>query len=1037
MNLSNLSIRRPVFAVMVIGGLVVLGLVSLPRLDVALFSRTDWPVASVTAVLPGASPETIEREITLPIEELINSIDGIEGITSISSEGVAQIIVRFDMSEDPHAKAQDVRDKVALAELPNEAEVPRVERFDPVSQPMLSVLFSSSRSIRSLTELVDKRVKPRLERISGVGSVTLVGGRKREIRIWIDPLRIAGYGLAVDDVLDTLRREHVETPGGRIETERREYTVKTQGRLTRTDQFAQLVVAERGGRVIRLGDVALVEDGMEEQRTLARLDGRRGVSLLIRRQSGANIVSVARLVKDELTRIREGLPGDTKFIVAQDTSVFIEHSIREVALAIVWGAILATAVVLAFLRNWRSTLIAGVAIPTSVIASFTVLYFLDLTINNLTLIALSLSIGMLIDDAIVVVENIVRHVDRGEPRMQAAMKATDEIGLAVVATTLAICAVFVPIAFMGGTVGRSFREFGLVVTVAVCVSTLVALTLTPMLGSRFIRADDTHGRIYRAFEVGYRALERGYARCLAWTLRHRKTTVAGALAAMFGGCGLATQIPVDFFAPFDRSEFNVFLKLPIGTPIDRTLGAVAKLEAEIRSQPEVRAVFSTIGGGVRESVNEANFYVKLSHRNDRKVHQSEIMEDLRGRIAASGVDYAEFAVEEIPWMSVSGIRNYALTYAIRGPETAQLNRYARAVMGWMRESGGYVDIGSSHETGKPEIALDIARDRAADLGVRAAQIGNTLSALLAGFEVTSFEEGGERYDVRVQLRPEYRNDPLKLGLLNIRAADGQLISVRNLVNPRIQSGPMNITREDRARVIRVYANLVDKPMSDAVADFDGYRQKLALGDGYEIEPVGFSKFMQETVDHVIFAFFLAMIAMYMILASQFNSFVHPFTIMLSAPLSFIGAFAGLWLFGHSLGMMSQIGLLMLMGLVMKNGILLVDYSNKLRERGRPLTDAVLEAGETRLRPVLMTTVSTVFGMMPLAIAGGDGAEWRNSMGAIVMGGMVSSMFLTLLVVPVAYTLIDDAQTAVSRTLRRLRSVGRGTAQSPASPPSPR
>jgi HAE1 family hydrophobic/amphiphilic exporter-1 len=1006
---------------MLVGGLVVLGLVSLPRLAVGLFPKVENPLVTVTTRFPGAAPDTVEREVTKPLEEAINTIDGIKQLNSTSSESLSQIIVRFDLDQDAQTKAQDVREKVArmVAELPRETEAPLIERFDSDSQPILSVLFSGSRSIRSLTELVDKRFKPRLERIAGVGSVTMLGGRKREIRVWIDPLRIAGYELAVDDVLNALQREHVEIPGGRIETANREYTVKTLGKLTRADQFGELIVAERAGRIVRLRDVALVEDGMQEERTLSFLNGQRGVSLLVRRRSGANTVSVAAAVKAQLEKLRDELPPGVDFIVAQDTSRFIQQSIRDVAENLIVGALLATLVVLAFLRNGRSTLIAGLAIPSSLIASFSVFYFFGFTLNNMTLLGLSLSIGMLIDDAIVVVENIFRHMERGETRMQAAGAAASEIGLAVVASTLTICAVFVPIAFMGGPVGRFFREFGLVVACAVLTSNLVALTLAPALGSRFLRVQSRHGPTYQTLETAYRKLDQVYRQLLGWALGHRKSVVAVTMMALIGGCGVGSTIPIGFVTSADRSEINVFLKMPVGTPVNQTVIATATVEALLRQHPEITGVFSTIGGGLRQKVNEANIYVKLTNKRNRSVTQAAIIQDARRVIQESHLPFDEFAVEEIPWIAIAGMRFFQFSYSIRGPEIDQLERYAQGLIQRMEQAGGFVDLTSTHETGRPEISLDIARDRAADLGVPAAQIGKTLSALLAGLEVTGFEEKGERYDVRVQLRPEYRNDPQKLGLLNVRAQNGQLINLMNLVTPRIGAGPVQIHRENRARLITIHGNLSNKALGTAAEQVDGFIDDLAVADGYEIVPVGLTESMNETVQNILLAFVLALITMYMILASQFNSFAHPFTIMLSAPLSFIGAFTALAVFDFELAMMGQIGLLMLMGLVMKNGILLVDYTNKLREKGLALREAVLEAGPIRLRPVLMTTLSTVCGMIPLTFGRGDGAEYRNAIGVLVMGGLLSSMVLTLLVVPVAYTLIDDAQAAILKGIRRL------------------
>ena len=1031
MKIADVSIRRPVFAVMLIGGLVALGLVSLPRLGVDLFPRVEFPMVTVVTVLEGASPETVERSVTQPLEEAINSIEGVRKLRSASSDSLSQIFVEFSLDQDVHRKAQDVRDKVSEARgnLPVDAEAPIISRVDPDSTPILTVLVAGPQSIRSLSELADKRLKPRLERVPGVGSVTLVGGRTREVRIWIDPVKLTGYALAVDDVLGALRREHIELPGGRVETEHEEFVVKTRGKLTSPAQFGALVVSEREGRLVRLADVATVEDGMAEERTVARLNGDRGVSLQIRRQSGENTVAVSNAIKAELGRIRETLPPGVELVETQDLARFIQSSVDDVFVDMAWGGLLAVLVVLAFLRSGRSTLIAATAIPSSLLASFSFFYFFGFTLNVLTLMALSLSIGLLVDDAIVVIENIYRHIELGEDPREAASSATREIGLAVVATTLSICAVFVPIAFMGGMMGRFFREFGLVVTVAVLVSMLVALTLTPMLSSRYLRVSESHGRVYHAFESAYAGLERRYRRLLAWGLSHRLAIVGIAAAAIVAGGLVARGVPLDLIIEADRSEFSVWMKLPLGSTLAQTQASVAAVEEALRAQPDVRSVFSTIGGGLQKRVNEASLFVQLTHKTDRRRTQARVMEDTRRVIAGLGLPLRDYAVEQIPWFSAMGGRFTPLMYSIRGPDIGRLNELTQALMAKLRGAGGYPDLTSSYETGKPEIALEINRERAADLGVPALQIGTTIATLIGGPKIASLEEGGERYDVRVQVLPEYRNDPLKLGLLMVRAPTGALVPLPNLVSAQIASGPVQIDRENRARVITMLGNIEGKALGDATKEVERFSKDLGIAGEYEIHAAGQTEHMAENVASISFAFMMAIAALYMILASQFNSFVHPFTMMLAAPLSFVGAFAALWIAGLHLDMMGQIGLLMLMGLVMKNGILLVDYTNTLRERGLARNDAVLEAGPTRLRPVLMTTVAMIFGMLPVAFGRGDGSEWRSPIGILAIGGLLTSTFLTLLIVPVIYTLVDDAQEAVVRAASALRA--RLTGRAPA------
>ena len=1019
MRLADVSIRQPVFAVMLIGALGVLGLVSIPRLGVDLWPRIELPLVTVQTVLPGAAPETMEREVTELLEEALNTIEGIRTLRSASSDSLSLIFIEFELEYDIQDKAQEVRERVAAVrgELPDDVEPPVIDRVDPDAQPVLAILLAGPYSIREQSELADKRIKSRLERVPGVGSVALVGSRPREIRVWIDPMRLAGYGLAVDDVLLAMRREHVELPAGRIETPRAEYALRTEGKLQGAAGFAAVVLAERKGRVIHLRDVATVEDGLAEERTISRLDGRRGVALLVRRQSGENTVRVVDAVRRELERLRPDLPEGYELTVALDASRFIRSAVFDVAVALLWGGLLAAVVVLLFLRNLRSTLVAGVAIPTSVIATFVFFYAFGFTINTMTLMALALSVGLLIDDAIVVLENFYRHAERGEPAARAASEGTAEVGLAVIATSLAVCAVFVPIAFLSGVFGRFFREFGIVASCAVGISTLVALTLTPMLCARFVRLEARHGRAYRWLEERYRALEVAYRRALRWGLAHRPAVVALAVVAVAGGAWLAGTVPRNFITPEDRGEFNVWIKLPLGSTLAQTERASEQIESLLRALPEVRAVFTTIGAGARQRVNEATLFVQLVGKRLRASGQQAVMDRVREEIAAASLPLEDHAVEDLGIIEVAGSRHSELMYSVRGPDVGRLQYFAASLLERMRQAGGYRDTYVSYEVGKPEIALEITRERAADLGVPAAQIGSTISALFAGVKATTFEDGGERYDVRVQVRPEDRDDLQKLELVQVRGRAG-LVPLRNLVTPRIGSGPVQVDRENRTRVITLYGNLAGKSASAADAEITRIARELGISGEYAFEPVGPSQRLRETTAAIRFAFVLALVAIYMILAAQFDSFVHPFTIMLSAPLSFIGAFVALRLSGEVLDVMGQISFLMLMGIVMKNGILLVDYTNKLRARGLDLRAAVLEAGPTRMRPVLMTAVSTVFGMLPLVLGSGEGAEWRRPMGIVGIGGLTTSTLLTLLVVPVVYTLVDDARTALARAAGR-------------------
>ena len=1022
MRISTISVQRPVFALMLILGLVVLGLVSLTRLDVALNPDVEFPYVIVSTVLRGAAPETIEAEVTDILEEEINTIEGIRTLASVSSDGISQVMIEFELGYDVDIKAQHVREKVstARAALPLDVEDPIVAQLDPDAYPIVSVMIAGPISIRELSEFAENVVAERIERLPGVGSVSVVGSRKREIRIWLDPLRLTGYGLSIDDISRVLRRENAELGGGRIESADREWSVTTAGKVQKVEDFGALIVAQRAGHLVYLRDVGVVEDGLEEERSIARLNGRRGVSLEIRRRSGSNTVAVARRIRAEVEAIRATLPEGMTLRLASDNAVYIERSIESIFLDIIYGGFLAIAVVLLFLRNTRSTFIASLAIPSSVIASFTFFYLAGFTLNSMTLMALSLSIGLVIDDAIVVIESIYRRLERGEPPMAAAEAGPSEVGLAVISTTLAVCAVFVPIAFMEGMVGQWFFEFGLVVAIAVCASTLVALTLTPMAASRMLRLTDEPGRIFRALARAQAALDGFYRALLRRALGRKGVTVGLAILSVAAGCGVATRLPFDFYREGDRAEFNVSAKLPIGTPLPATDRVSRKIESLIAAHPEVRDVFATVGAGAVRSPNMVSVYVALSPKQEREEHQAQIMGALRATLRAEVPEAEEISVNPISWVQRSG-RASALTYTLRGPELERLAHYSELLVKRMRADPDIVDASSSFETGKPEIRLSIERDIAADLGVPAVTLGRTIRALLAGEKVGSFEEAGERHDVRIQVLPEYRDDPSKLDLIRVRSLRGELVPLTNVARFRIGEGAVEIRRENRARQISLYANMAEaKPLGTGMAKIEAWAAELGIGPPDEFAPSGRARAMKETGLAIVFAFGLAMAAIYMILASLFNSLLHPFTIMVSAPLSFIGGFVALWLFGMSLDLMSGIGLLVLMGLVMKNGILLVDYANQLREeRGLTADEAMLEAGPVRMRPVLMTTGALVFGMAPVAFGGSSGSEFRAPMGMITIGGLLTSTLLTLVVVPVVYGLLDRLSEALLRLAARL------------------
>jgi HAE1 family hydrophobic/amphiphilic exporter-1 len=1023
-TLSELSVRRPVFAAMLVLGLVILGLVSVQRLEMQLDPDVEFPFVYIVTELRGASPETVEREVSDILEEQINAIEGVRTLSSVSSQGLSRISIEFGMQYDVDVKVQEVRDKIALArpDLPLDVEDPLVQKFDLNAIAFLTVVLGGPISVRELSDLAEHEIKDRLERLPGVGAVRVLGGREREIRVWLDPLRLYGYGLAIQDVADMLRAENAELAGGRVEGAEVEWSVTTQGKARSVAEFGELIVAQRGGRVIRLRDLAVVEDGMAEERTIARLDGRPGVALELQRQSGADVVAAARATREELRTIRAQLPAGVDLRVTRDYAAMIEDQVRSVFQDMMLAAGLVVLVVLLFLRNFRSTAIAGLAIPASVIASFTFFLIFDLSLNTLTLMALSLAIGLVIDDAIVVLESIFRRLERGEGPMEAAIHGSHEVGLAVVSTTLAVCGVFVPILFMTSTMGRYFYEFGVAVTVAVLVSTLVALTLTPMLASRTLRDTAKRGRVWRVLERGLAGLEAGYRRLLEGGLRHRWLTVGLGVVTILGGCGVASTLPIDLYAQMDMDEATVHLKLPIGTPLASTDRMIRRLEAVAATHPDVIGVFSVAGSDFQHAPHRARLDLLLPPKTERSKPIKTTFEELRELLLPHTEGAQEFAIDYPAFGgSDSGGSWSGLTYSLQGPDLERLAAYADELVARMEADPDFTGVSSSFETGRPEITVQIDRGRAADLSVTATAIGRTMRTLLAGEKVGSYEEAGRRHDVRVQVLPDYRDDPSQLGLIRVRSTTGKLIPLTNAARVRLENGPVEIRRESRTREIRLGANpRAGVALGDATAKLEAWAAEIGIAAPDRLVASGRVKTMNETGADIAFAFALGLISVYMILASLFNSLTQPFVIMLSAPLSFIGGFLALKLTGLSLDMMSGIGLLVLMGLVMKNGILLVDYTNQLRGEGVARREAILRAGPVRMRPVLMTSGALIFGMLPLALSTGVGAEFHAPMAVITIGGLTTSTLLTLIVVPVAYSVIDDASEGARAIVTRLR-----------------
>ena len=1026
MRIAEISIRRPVLATMLVGSLTALGAISLPRVGVDLMPKVDVPFVAVTAALPGATPETIESEVTDALEEEINTISGIETLRSVSAEGISQVFVEFELEEDVDQKAQDVRDKVARAraELPIDVEPPIVEKVDPSGAPILSVMVSGSLPIRELTEFADDVVKERIQRIPGVGSVTLVGGREREVRIWIDGDRLRSYALTVDDVVQAIRSEHADVPGGRLEADggRSEFSFKTKAEVGVVRGFEQLTVAFRDGAPTRLRDVARIEDGMEDERSYAEFGGVQGVALDVRRQSGRNTVAVAGEVRAAVAQLAERAPGGVSLRVVRDVSRFIEASARDVAVDIAVGALLAVLATLAFLRSLRSTLIVAVAIPTSVIATFFLFYAMGFTLNLLTLMALSVSVGLLIDDAIVVLEAIHREIDDGAEPFAAAARGTGRIGLAVVAATASVLAVFLPIAFLQGMIGRFFFEYGLAISFSVMVSLLVAVSVTPMLCARLLRRETHHGGAFEWLERRYAALEAWYGRALALSLQHRLAVVAATAGAIVLGGVVARGVPLEFAPKVDRSEFEGVVELPLGTGVAEAKQAAHRVGAALRETRGVQRDFVSVGGGVQGAANEISFYAETTPKAHRRESQFAIMDRAREAVRAALPDAKQLTVSEVAWMTGGGFTSYNFEYSIQGPELEELDRIASAAVARMRDDPSFLDAQSTLERGRPELQVLIDRERTADLGVPLRALAGVARAAIGGLDVATFQDAGERYDVRVRLEEAQRDQLEDVSRLQVRSAAGALVELANVADLRVASGPSEIERENRGRRVTIYANTPgDVPLGVAMERFARILSEVGLPPGYVGEAEGMGERMQDTANAALLAFGLALLALYIVLASQFESFVQPVVIMLSAPLSFVGAFVALRVTGIPMSVFAQIGLIALMGLVMKNGILLVDYANQLRAEGASPRDAIARAGPMRLRPVLMTQFATIAGMIPVALASSDGAEFRNPMGVLVIGGLLSSTLLTLVVVPAFYTLAEDAIARLRSALAGLRA----------------
>ena len=1013
--LAALCVKRPVFATVLILSLTVIGAFSFTRLSVDRFPKIDFPTITVTTIQPGAAPEQIETEITDKIEEGVNTISGIDDLRSISSEGISQVIISFLLDKDTDTAAQEVRDRVnsVLPQLPKTIQQPRVEKMDPDAAPVLSLALSAkNQPVKDITEYADKVLRRKIESVNGVGQVVILGGRQRQINIWLDSDRLRGYNLTVTDVSRALQAQNIEIPGGRVDQGPQSVTLRTRGRVQTVAEFNDIVIREKNGHPVRMGDVARVEDGEAEPSTVANVDGASTVLLQVRRQSGTNTVEVVRAVRERIGELKAALPPGYTIRMVRDASDFIEASIHNVEEHLIVGSILAAIVVLLFLTNVRSTIIAAIAIPTSIIATFGLLWYMGFTLNLMTMLALTLSVGIVIDDAIVVLENIYRFIEeKHENQLQAAVDATQEIGLAVLATTLSLVAIFVPVGFMGGIVGRFMKSFGLTMAFAIMVSLLVSFTLTPMLSARWLKVKkhgtDEHSsknsRVFHAVDVFY-------TRMLEWAMAHRAIVSGIAVLVLLSSVPLFMIANKNFMPQDDASEFEVNLRAPEGTSLESTQVLTNRVATAMRERiPEVGYTLVTIAGDPAKTRNLGTIYVRLKPIEARSRDQFVVMDVIRKDILPTFSANIRTSVQEVAVIGGGGSQNAAVQFVINGPDLKKLEVLGKQLVERVKVIPGVVDIDTSLNTGKPELSVRIDRPKAADLGVQISDAAEALRLLVGGDQVTTFNDGGEQYEVHLRAKAENRSTQAAIASLTVPSIKLGSVTLENVADFEPGTSPTDINRQARQRQVTVFCNLLPSASQAAVqtAMLNEFN-KLNTSGEYRGVLAGRSRELGRAAQNFVTAFVLSLVFMYLILAAQFESWLHPITILLSLPLTLPFALLSIIVFQQSLNIFSALGLLVLFGVVKKNSILQIDHAIQLKDTGMSTHDAIVQASRDRLRPILMTTSAFVAGMIPLIVSRGIGSGTNHAIGYVIFGGQSLALLLTLLVTPVAYSLFDDA-----------------------------
>jgi hydrophobic/amphiphilic exporter-1 (mainly G- bacteria), HAE1 family len=1021
--LAELCVRRPVFASVLILSLTVVGAFAFGQLGVDRLPQVDFPTVAVTTRLPGAAPEQVESEVTDKIEEAVNTISGIDQLSSNSAEGISQVIVTFRLEKNADVAAQEVRDRInrILPLLPRTITQPTIEKQDPDAAPILTIAVTAKKPIRDVTEYTDKVLRRRLESTDGVGQVLVIGGRKRQINVWVDADRLHAYNLTVNDVSRALQSQNADIPGGRIDQGPQSITMRTRGRVDAPDEFGTLVLRQVEGHPVQVNDVARVDDGVADVTTLANIDGDPTVLLQIRKQSGTNTVEVVNNVKERLAELRQALAPGYELRIVRDQAEFIEASFRSVQEHLIVGSFLAAFVVLLFLGNIRSTVIAAISIPTSIIATFALVWYMGFTLNMLTMLALTLAVGIVIDDAIVVLENIYRFIEeKGMPPMQAAIEGTREIGLAVLATTLSLVAIFAPVGFMSGMVGRFLKSFGLTMAFAVMVSLLVSFTLTPTMCARWLKVkpreeDESHHVHDSKHTVIFGSIDRIYTRMLEWSMAHRWVIATLALLVLFSSVPIFRVVNVNFTPQDDQSEFDVSLRAPEGTSLEATEVLANRVATAIRELPEVVYTMVTVAGDSAGTLNTASIYVRLQPIDDRERDQFVLMDEVRNNILPKVSPEGVRTGLQAPGIAGGGGGGGGqgqgdVQFVMQGPSLAELERASNTLADRAKSIPGLVDVDTSLRVGKPEISVRLDRPKAADLGVQVSDAAEALRLLVGGDQVTTYNEAGEQYEVHLRAENRNRDTEAAIGQLTVPSARLGSVPLDNIASFTHGAAPSDIRRLNRQRQVTLSANMLPgTSQASAQQEVLAAASQLGLGPEYRLAFAGRSRELNRTASAFLQALALSLIFMYLVLAAQFESWLHPVTILLSLPLTLPFALVSILIFGQSLNIFSALGMLVLFGVVKKNSILQIDHANQLREAGLDPHAAIVQACRDRLRPILMTTLAFVAGMIPLVITQGVGSATNHAIGFVVIGGQTLVLALTLVVTPVTYSLFEDAR----------------------------